>query len=83
MRHLDSSYGVILVIIIIFLLFMYLFILFLAALGLRCCLELSLVAASGGYSSLRHTGFSLPWLLLLRSMGSRHAGFSSCGMWAQ
>ena len=27
-------------------------------------------------------GFSLWWLLLLRSTGSRHAGFSSCGSWA-
>ena len=44
---------------------------------------LSLVAASGGYSSSRCAGFSLQWLLLLRSMGSRHAGFSSCGLWAQ
>ena len=44
---------------------------------------LSLVAASWGYSLLWRTGFSLPWLLLLRSMGSRLAGFSSCGMWAQ
>ena len=50
---------------------------------------LSLVAASGGYSSLRHVGFSyqhvgfsLRWLLLLWSMGSRPAGFSSCGMQA-
>ena len=41
---------------------------------------LSPVAASGGYSSLRCAGFSLQWLLLLRSMGSRHVGFSSCGM---
>ena len=32
---------------------------------------LSLVAVSGGYSSLRCTGFSLRWLLLLRSTGSR------------
>ena len=40
---------------------------------------LSLVTASGGYSSLRCVGFSLRWLLLLRSTGSRHAGFSSCG----
>ena len=40
---------------------------------------LSLVAASGGYSSLRCVGFSLRWLLLLQSTGSRHAGFSSCG----
>ena len=45
--------------------------------------RLSLVAASGGYSSLQCTGFSLRWLLLLQSMGSRHVGFSSCGMWAQ
>ena len=41
--------------------------------------RLSLVAASRGYSSLWCTGFSLQWLLLLRSMGSRCAGFSSCG----
>ena len=41
--------------------------------------RLSLVAASGGYSSLWCAGFSLRWLLLLQSTGSRHAGFSSCG----
>ena len=41
---------------------------------------LSLVAASGSYSSLWWAGFSLRWLLLLRSTGSRCAGFSSCGM---
>ena len=40
--------------------------------------RLSLVEASGDYSSLQCMGFSLQWLLLLRSMGSRHAGFSSC-----
>ena len=51
--------------------------LFLAALGL-CC-GLSLVAASGDYSSLRCAGFSLQWFLLLQSTGSRCAGFSSCG----
>ena len=39
----------------------------------------SLVAVSGGYSSLRCVGFSSRWLLLLRSTGSRHMGFSSCG----
>ena len=44
---------------------------------------LSLVAASGGYSWLRCAGFSLWWLLLLQSTGSRRPGFSSCGMWAQ
>ena len=40
---------------------------------------LSLVAASGGYSLLWCAGFSLRWLLLLQSTGSRCAGFSSCG----
>ena len=47
------------------------------------CAGFSLVAASGGYSSLRCTGFSMWWLLLLQSTGSRHAGFSSCGSRAQ
>ena len=44
---------------------------------------LSLVAASRGYSLLRCEGFSLQWLLLLQSTGSRRAGFNSCGTWAQ
>ena len=35
---------------------------------------LSLVAASGGYSSLRCTGFSQRWLFLLQSTGSRCEG---------
>ena len=61
---------------IFFFKFIYLFI-FLAA------YRLSLVAVSGGYSSFRCAGFSLQWLLLLWSVGSRHAGFSSCGTWAQ
>ena len=39
----------------------------------------SLVAVSGGYSSLRCAGFSLRWLLLLRSTDSKLTGFSSCG----
>ena len=34
---------------------------------------LSLVVASGGYSSLQCTGFSFWWLLFLRSMGYRRA----------
>ena len=41
---------------------------------------LSLVVASGGYSSLRCMGFLLRWLLLLQSMGSRLTGSSSCGL---
>ena len=44
---------------------------------------LSLVVASSGYSLLRCVGFSLRWLLLLRSTGSRSMGFSSCGTQAQ
>ena len=44
---------------------------------------LSLVVASGCYSSLRCSGFSLRWLLLLQSTGSRHPSFSSCSTWAQ
>ena len=58
-------------------LFIYLFIwVFFAEHGL------SLVAASGGCSSLRCAGFSL-WLLLLWSMGSRCTGFSSFGAQAR
>ena len=45
--------------------------------------RISLPAASRGYSSLRCTGFSLQWLLLLQSTGSRHAGFSSCSTQVQ
>ena len=67
-------------------LFLFLFILFIYFLlhwvFVAAC-GLSLVAVSGGYSSLWYTGFSLWWLLLLRSMGSRHAGFSGCGTQAQ
>ena len=45
-------------------------------------LILKLVVVSEGCSSLWCAGFSLWWLLLLRSTGSRRAGFSSCGLWA-
>ena len=57
--------------------YFWLFWVFVAAHGLF------LVASSGGYSSLRYAGFSLRWLLLLQSTGSRRAGFSSCGTRAQ
>ena len=57
-----------------FLMFIYLF---LTVLGLCCWEGFSLIAASGGDSSLQHTSFSLQWLLL-QSTGSRHTGFSSC-----
>ena len=42
----------------------------------------SLVVESRVYSWLQCAGFSLRWLLLLQSMVSGHAGFSSCGSWA-
>ena len=60
--------------------FIYLFIYFWLCWVFVAAHGLSLVAVSGGYSSLWCAGFSLRWLLLLRSMGSRHTGFSSCGM---
>ena len=60
----------------------YLFI-FVCTGSLLLCRGFSLVALSGGYSSLWCVDFSLQWLLLLRSTGSRRMGFSSCGTWAQ
>ena len=64
-----------------FLFFFWLQCVFIAACGL------SLVAVSRGYSSLWCAGFSLWWLLLLRSMGCRHVSsvlvaceLSSCGV---
>ena len=63
--------------------FVYFIYLFLAALVFVAACGVSQVVASRGYSSLRCVGFSLQWLLLLWSMGSKHTGFSSCGTWAQ
>ena len=63
--------------------FIYLFIYLWLCWAFVAAYRLFLVAASGGYSSLWCTGFLLQWLLLLWSTGSRHVGFSSCGMWAQ
>ena len=50
--------------------------LFLTALCLHCFVW-ALAATSRGYSSLRCSNFSLQWLLLLQSTGSRHVGFSN------
>ena len=63
-------------------LFIYLFIFWLHWV-FTAARRLSLVAASGSYSSLLCTGCSWQWLLLLQSTGSRRVGFSSCGMLAQ
>ena len=46
---------------------------FIAACGL------SLAAVSRDYSALPRVGYSLRWLLLLQSTGSRPTGFGSCG----
>ena len=54
--------------------FIYFLFLFLAALGLRCCAR--------AFSDCGEWGLlivAVRWLLLLRSMGSRRTGFSSCG----
>ena len=45
--------------------------------------RLSLVVVSGSYSSLRCLGFSLLWLLLLQSTGSRRIVSSICGAWVK
>ena len=53
---------------------LYLFIyLFLAALGLLCCVR-AFSSCGEGYPWLWRAGFSLQWLLLLWSTGSRLAG---------
>ena len=73
--------------------FVYFFLIYLFYFCLRwvfvAARGLSLVAASGGYSSLWCVGFSLQWLLLLRNtaLGVRASvvvahGLSSCGSWA-
>ena len=59
--------------------FIYLFIYFWLCWVFIAAHGLSLVAASGAYSSLGCAGFSLRWILLLGSTGSRRVGFSSCG----
>ena len=58
--------------------FIYLF-LFLAVLGLCCCARAFSSCGELGYSLLWCMGFSLRWLLLLWSTGSRRVGFGSCG----
>ena len=76
-----GPYPLALIFIFLFNLFLYihLFIYFWLRWVFVAVRGLSLVAANGSYCSLRCTVFSLRWLLLLRSTGSRRAGFSSCG----
>ena len=72
-----------------FFLLLFLFIYFWLHWVFVAALELSLVDASGVYSSLRCVDFSLRWLLLLRGTGFSSCGsralerrLSSCGAWA-
>ena len=78
--HCISVYRSVALCAILINLFIYLF---MAVLVFAAVCRLSLVAVSGGYSSLWCVGFSLQWLPLLRSMGSSHAAVSSCGTWTQ
>ena len=59
--------------------FIYFIYLFMACWVFVSVLEFSLVAASGGHSSLRCAGLSLSRPLLLRSTGSRCAGSRRAG----
>ena len=75
--------------IFVFILFLFFYIytnlfiyLILAALGLCCCTWAFSSCGERGLL-LWCAGFSLRWLLLLQSMGSRCAGFSSCDIRAQ
>ena len=83
LNHLLKPLGPVFFLINLFILFIYFWLcwVFVAVCGL------SLVAASGGYSSLRCMGFSLQWLLLLQStaLGTWASvvvahGLSSCGL---
>ena len=50
------------------------YLLFLTLLGHPCFVQPFASCGKGGCSLLPHTGFSLPWFLLLRSTDSRHPG---------
>ena len=60
-----------------------LFICFQLCWGFIAVCRLSLVVTGKGYSSLRCTGSSLWWLLLVQSTSSRHTGFSRGSKWVQ
>ena len=52
-----------------------------ASLGLFCCAVLLCLQRAGAAPQLQRAGFSVTWLLLLQSAGSR-AQDRSCGAWA-
>ena len=62
----------------------YLFIyLFLAALGLRCCTRAFSSCGERGLLFVAVHGLLIAVASLVVKQGSRHAGFCSCGTWAQ
>ena len=56
--------------------------LFLAELGLCCCMSAFSICGEWGLLFAAVCGLLIEVVLLLRSTGSRRAGFSSCGAWA-
>ena len=56
--------------------------LFLAVLGLRCRTGFFFSCGKWELLQSRCAGFSLWWLLLFQSMGSRAHGFNTCSFWA-
>ena len=69
--------------VILFIFKIYLFIYLLAALGFCCCARAFSSCGERGLLFIVVHELLIAVLLLLRSTGSRHAGFSSCGMRAQ
>ena len=65
-----------------FILFFKMYLFILAALGLCCCVQAFSICGKQKLLLAVCAGFSLWWLLLLQNTGSRHVGFSSCGLWA-
>ena len=62
----------------------FLFYLFLAVLGLRCCVDFSLVSESKGYSLVAVFRLLLAVASLCRGAWALgHSGFSSCSTWVQ
>ena len=67
--------------------FLKIYLFYLAVLGLHCRLQAFLVAARGDYSVVVMRGLLIVVVSLVATttreglVGSRHAGFSSCGAW--
>ena len=56
---------------------------FMTVLGLHCFVQAFTSCGEWGLLFLGCSRFSLRWLLLLWSTGSRHEGFRSCSTWTQ